>query len=296
MGHRLAQGSPRGSQQERWQPAEPASGTPQGSSLSKAGKETGLFQQAQEPPSTSAPETDAFSEAFLSLSLSTSCSHPSLAILSLHSKPTGPQSGPSRRPEAIPGLLRASRPDSLQGRGELRLSNMTAALALPASSSRVKGHQASALRPLAVRPFLYPSPQHLWPRASQSTLPPGVSLEKEQPGDGGGKGQCEEGQAGAEARMVVPRLGSLGLLCSGPWGEARVIVAWPGQARGQSGLMWTGKGWSQSKRGKGLIKCPDGLGSTLAGVCFSCSRRGHLGLPPATHSPVHLSTEKHSGP
>lgn len=182
MGHRLAQGSPGASQQERRQPAEPAepaSGTPQGSSLSKAGKETGLFQQAQEPPSTLAPETDAFSEAFLSLSLSTSCSHSSLPILSLHSKPTGPQSGPSRRPKAIPGLLRASGPDSLQGRGELRLSNMTAALALPASSSRVKGHQASALGPLAVRPFLYPSPQHLWPRASQSTLPPGVSLEKE---------------------------------------------------------------------------------------------------------------------
>ena len=108
--HRLAQGSPRASQQERRQPAEPASGTPQGSSLSKAGKETRLFQQAQEPPSTSAPETDAFSEAFLSLSLPASCSHPSLPILSLHSKPTGPQSGPSRWPKAIPGLLRASRP------------------------------------------------------------------------------------------------------------------------------------------------------------------------------------------
>lgn len=85
--------------------------------------------------------------------------------------------------------------------------------------------------------------------------------------------------------MVVPRLGSLGLPCSGPWGEAQMIATWPGQARGQSGSMWTGKGWNQSKRGKGLIKCPAGLGSTLAGVCFSCSRTGHLGLPPATALP-----------
>lgn len=42
------------------------------------------------------------------------------------------------------------------------------------------------------------------------------------------------------------------------------------------------KGLNQSKRGKGLIKGPAGLGLTLAGACFSCSRTGHLGLPPAT--------------
>ena len=111
----------------------------------------------------------------------------------------------------------------------------------------------------------------------------------------GGKGQCEEGQAGAEARTVVPRLGSLGLPCSGPWGDARMIAAWPGQARGQSGSMWTGKGWHQSKRGTGLIKCPAGLGSTLARVCFSRSRRGHLGLPPATTlpcPPVHRTAQR----
>lgn len=81
VGHAFAQGF-------RMQPDEPASGMPQGSSLSKAGKETELFGQAQEPPSTSPPETDMFLEGFLGLSPSTSCSHPSLPILSLHSKPT----------------------------------------------------------------------------------------------------------------------------------------------------------------------------------------------------------------
>jgi len=61
VGHELPQGSPGGSQQERRQPTEPALG----SSLSKAGKGTGFFQQAQEPHSASPPETDVFLEGFL---------------------------------------------------------------------------------------------------------------------------------------------------------------------------------------------------------------------------------------
>ena len=71
----------------------------------------------------------------------------------------------------------------------------------------------------------------------------------------GGKGQCEEGQAGAEARTVVPRLGSLGLPCSGPWGDARMkpVILFVLRCTNDSGLARTGQGavWLNVDR-KGL--------------------------------------------
>lgn len=94
-------------------------------------------------------------------------------VLNPDSRLMGLPSGPSRLPKAIPGPLRSSCPDSLQVQGKMRLSKIPAALALPASSSQSKGHQALALGPLAIRPFLYSSPNTFDPRLPRALCPNG---------------------------------------------------------------------------------------------------------------------------
>lgn len=94
-------------------------------------------------------------------------------VLNPDSRLMGLPSGPSRLPKAIPGPLRSSCPDSLQVQGKMRLSKIPAALALPASSSQSKGHQALAFGPLAIRPFLYSSPNTFSPRLPRALCPNG---------------------------------------------------------------------------------------------------------------------------
>lgn len=77
---------------------------------------------------------------------------------------------------------------------ELGLSKQPAALALPASASQVKGHQASALRIPAFKTSPFTPP----PAPLAQSLPEHFALVGEfpekQPGDN--KGQREEGQEG----------------------------------------------------------------------------------------------------
>lgn len=79
---------------------------------------------------------------------------PFYPMRSLDSRPTGPPSGPSRLPEAaLHSQILSIQPARA---GELGFSRKASALALPASSPQVKGHQASALGPPAIRPVPYP--------------------------------------------------------------------------------------------------------------------------------------------
>lgn len=193
----------------------------------------------------------------------------SLPTLSLDSRPTGPPSGPGRLPEATPALSDPPAQPACKSGGQLNVSKMPSAPALPESCFQLKGHQASALGLPAIRLAPLPLPQHLWPKASQSTLPWWVNLEK-QPGDWarGGVRKMRQGPRpgewwpGGETWSALPR--TLGSSAN----RSR-----RGQARGQLGFNADRKGLAPDQERQALIKCPAGLGSTLSGSCFSCPGR-----------------------
>lgn len=168
----------------------------------------------------------------------------------------------------------------------MNLSKMPSAPALPASCFQLKGHQASALGLPAIRLAPLPLPQHLWPKASQSTLPWWVNLEK-QPGDWarGGVRKMRQGPRpgqwwpGGETWSALPR--TLGSSAN----RSR-----RGQARGQLGFNADRKGLAPDQERQALIKCPAGVGSTLSGSCFS--RPGRATTPPQKPSLCHLCPPK----
>lgn len=234
----------------------------------------GLLLKAQRPSRPPCPRNRLVSESFLVsahllvVPTSSSDSRPKVYLLD--------QSG-CLKPFWSSRILLPTRPAST---GELRLSKTPAALALPASASQVKGHQAPALRPPAVRSVLLPLPQHLWPKASQSTLPWWVSFQRRSLETTiGSVRKVRQGWPGWETKSALLRTP----------GETLVTVALARPRLGYKASVQTGRSWNQYRRDKAMTKYPASLGTLpfLGLLLFLLAQRGHR-TPLRTQHVLHL--------